>query len=297
MPESKQRWALGPQDIGVTHPNTGKPWAFRGGATRPPPTQTQPPPTPTQPLPPPTPERLDADLDESVDANEDWLVPELSELISDGLVYVAASIPSDAPGVTKNITRQPTATIVGRLSSHAMFNTFASDVALAFAGHWDSETRADLFRVIAGQIPELCSEYYFRHMVRSLAYVFALDEIPCCDEWYDMTGHTADAIQILKNGKFKPSDVIRYMRLDDDIGIVDSRIFPDDDMSLVLVICQTKSVWDLIQMGDAPMYDLLELAALDTIVGVYQVKLGVKPIVIQHLMKNFGSVTLYNKII
>ena len=227
--------------------------------------------------PPPTPVRLDVGrgLDgDVVDANEDWLAPDLGELISDGLVYVAASIPSDAPGVTQNITQQSTTTIVERLSSHAMFNTFAGAVALAFAGHWNSETRAGLFRVIEGQIPELCSGYFLKHMVRSLAYVFALDEIPCCDEWYDMSSHTADAIQILKNGKFKPSDVVRYMRLDDDIGIVDSHIFPDDDMSLVLAICQTKSVWDLIQRGEAPMYDLLELAALDALVEVYEIKLG-----------------------
>ena len=64
------------------------------------------------------------------------------------------------------------------------------------------------------------------------------------------------------------------MRLDDDIGIVDSHIFSDDDMSLVLAICQTKSVWDLIQRGEAPMYDLFGLAALDALVEVYEIRLG-----------------------
>ena len=248
MPESKQRWALGPQDIGVPHPNTGKPWAFRGGATRPPPTQTQPPPTPTQPLPPPTPERLDADLDEAVDANEGWLAPGLSELISDGLVYVAASIPSGAPGVPPSIIKGSTTAAICRLSSHAMFNAVADVVAVVFADRWKSETRADLIRDIDGQIPDLAG-YYIKHMVRSLAYVFSLDEIPCYNEWYGMTDHTKDAVNILENGKIKPSGVVDYMRRDGDIGIVDSRILPGDDMSLTLAICQAKSVWDLITVA------------------------------------------------
>ena len=133
--------------------------------------------------------------------------------------------------------------------------------------------RADLFRVIEGRIPDLAG-YYIKNVVRSLACVFKLDGIPCCDEWYDMTGHTADAIQILKNGKVKPSDVVGYMRLDDDIGIVDTNILPGDDMSLVLAVCQTKSVWDLIQMEEAPMYDLFDLVALDVLVEVYENGLG-----------------------
>ena len=37
---------------------------------------------------------------------------------------------------------------------------------------------------------------------------------------------------------------------------------------------ETKSVWDLIQMEEAPMYDLLELAALDVLVEVYEIRLG-----------------------
>ena len=272
---SLQRWPMYQIDIGVDHPNLHKSWAF-------PTDDTQPPPSPMPTRPPPTPVRLNVNPDEAVDsdgdfqalANGEWFAPDLGELISDGLVGVDASIPSDAPGVTKNIAQQSTSMIVEQLSSHVMFNTFAGAVALAFHGHWNFETRAGLFRDIEGKIPELCSGYFLTHMVRSLSYVFSLDEIPCCDEWYDMSSHTADAVNILTNGKFKPSDVVRYMRLDDDIGIVDSRIFPDDDMSLVLAICQTKSVWDLIQRGEAPMYDLLELAALDTLVEVYQIKLG-----------------------
>ena len=71
-------------------------------------------------------------------------------------------------------------------------------------------------------------------MVRSLAYVFALDEIPCCDKYYEMRSHTGDAIQMLKKCKIKPSDVFDYMRVcnGDDIGIVDNRLLPDDGMVL-----------------------------------------------------------------
>ena len=155
-----------------------------------------------------------------------------------------------------------------------MCKTVTNAIARAFAGPWNSKTRADLFRVIEGQIQDLCSGYYLKHMVRSLAYVFALDEIPCCDEWYDMTGHTADAIRILKNGEMKPSGVVACMRRDDDIGNADTHILPDDDISLVLAICQTKSVWDLIQREEAPMYDLLGLAALNALVEVYEIRLG-----------------------
>ena len=58
-----------------------------------------------------------------------------------------------------------------------MFNTFAGAGARAFVGHWNSETRAGLFRVIIeGQVPDLGPGYCLKHLVRSLAYVFALDE-------------------------------------------------------------------------------------------------------------------------
>ena len=52
-----------------------------------------------------------------------------------------------------------------------MPNTVDAAVASAFDGPWNSETRADLFRVIENQIPDLDTGYYLKHMQGPFARV------------------------------------------------------------------------------------------------------------------------------
>ena len=109
-------------------------------------------------------------------------------------------------------------------------------------------------------------------MVRSLSYVSGLDAIPCCDKYFKMSRHNSDAINMLKNAEWKPSDIIDYMRNDSDgLGVVNECTLVNDDMSLELVISQTKSVWGAINFGNSPVvYDLWELAAYDALKGIYE---------------------------
>ena len=160
--------------------------------------------------------------------------------------------------------------IVTRLSSHEMFMSVVTKIAIAFDGRWNSETRDRLVDDIAHKIPDLDSGYFLKHMIRSVSYVSGLDAIPCRDKYFKMSRHNSDAIQMLENAKWKPSDIIDYMRGDSDgLGVVDERTLVNDDMVLELVICQTKSIWDAINFGKSSVYDLADLADYDACKGIY----------------------------
>jgi hypothetical protein len=139
-------------------------------------------------------------------------------------------------------------------------------------------------------------------MIRSLSYVFGLDEIPCRDTYFKMSRHNSDAINMLKNAEWKPSDIIDYMRNDSDgLGVVHECTLVNDDMSLELVICQTKSVWGAINFGNSPVvYDLWELAAYDALKGIYedewQATIGDGNISNGEVGITYASLTAYNKL-
>ena len=60
------------------------------------------------------------------------------------------------------------------------------------------------------------------------------------------------------------------MRGDSDgLGVVDERTLVNDGMVLELVICQTKSIYDAINFGKSPVYDLLDLSDYDALKGIY----------------------------
>jgi len=176
IPGSEQRWPIGPLDIGVPHPNAGKPWASSGGATQPPPPQTQLPPPQTQPPPPQTQPPMFDDLAGELDLgdNGDWFddLPTLAERISGALRHV------DVPGTDFTSTA-----IVTRMSSHEMFMSVVTKIKIAFDGRWNSETRDRLVGDIAYKIPDLDSGYFLKHMIRSVSYVSGLDAIPCRDKY------------------------------------------------------------------------------------------------------------------
>ena len=264
---SLQRWPMYQIDIGVDHPNMHKSWAFPTNDTQSPTNDTQPLTNDTQPpsspmttRPPPTPAHLDVDLGEAVDADEDWLAQGLGELISNGLVYVESTGPN----------KFTTTAVVERLSSHEMFMSVVAKIAIAFGGQWDYETRDSLVSGIEHKIPDLDTGYLLKHMIRSLSYVFGLAEIPCRDKYFEMSRHNSDAIRMLENAGWKPSDIIDYMRNDSDgLGVVNECTLVDDDMVLELVICQTKSIWDAINFGQSSVYDLVDLADYDACKGIY----------------------------
>ena len=46
--------------------------------------------------------------------------------------------------------------------------------------------------------------------------------------------------------------MVNYLRDPGELGSVSTGIFPDDDMALGLVICQTKGIWDVIHLELTP---------------------------------------------
>ena len=125
-------------------------------------------------------------------------------------------------------------------------------------------------------------------MVRSLSYIYGLENIPCNETYYNMSGHNDKAIEQFKELKTTPGELIRYLRLDDEHGPVDERILPDGDMALELATCQTASIWNGINDGLGtgpdremlPVFDLGQLAScndgqLDVLTDVYEPRGGV----------------------
>ena len=230
-----------------------------------------PPPPPTQPLPPPTLDGPVGDLDndwldrlaDGLDNNDDWLSRGLVERILGALQYVE-------PTGTSEFT---STAVVERLSSHEKFMSVVAEIANAFDGHWNSDTRDRLVGDIEHTIPDLYAGYYLKHMIRSLSCVSGLDGIPRRDTYFKMSRHNTDAIQMLVNAGWRPSDIIDYMRNDSDgLGVVNDATLVDDDMVLELVICQAKSVWDAINYGKSPVYDLYKLADYDALTEIYKNK-------------------------
>ena len=125
-------------------------------------------------------------------------------------------------------------------------------------------------------IPGL-SGYYTKHMVRSLSYVYGLDNTPCSEAYYNTSGHNDKATEQLKELKTTPGKLIRYLRLDDEHVPVDERTLPDGDMALELEICQTASIWNGTNDGQGtgpgrvmlPVFGLVQLASCN--VGQFDV--------------------------
>ena len=116
-----------------------------------------------------------------------------------------------------------------------------------------------------------------KHLVRSLSYVYELENIPCYQKYYDMSPHVKQAIKMLEKAKIKPSCIIDYMRTRDELGFVPAEILPDDDMALGLVICQTTKIWNIIHhvptqdRSQKPllMYDMRALAKCNDVLDIY----------------------------
>ena len=168
---------------------------------------------------------------------------------------------------------------VERLAPHREFETVAGIASSAFeAGAeiplwWNAETRDDLVLNIAGKIPEL-DNYYLKHMVRSLASVLQLDDIPCRSTYYNMSKHNDAAITLLEKVKVTPSMIIEGLRAHTDLGTANRSLLPDDDMLLELAICQTWAIFDDILIGKLPVYNLQELSNFDALEQIYSREWG-----------------------
>ena len=163
---------------------------------------------------------------------------------------------------------------VERLASHPKIETVANSLSSAFdlatglEYWWKAETRDELVRIIAGKIPEL-NNYYLKHMVRSLAYVHRLDDIPCKSTYYNMSKHNDEAIDLFEKAEVTPIMVIEDLRAHNDLSYVNRYFLPDDDMMLELAICQTWSVFVKILNGELPVYDLKELSNFGALEEIY----------------------------
>ena len=75
---------------------------------------------------------------------------------------------------------------------------------------------------------------------------------------------------MLAAGNIKPSGIIGYLRDDDELGVVDEVLLPDDDMALELVICQTYGIFKkLVEDDKTKVYGFPDLANINAIIEIY----------------------------
>ena len=159
------------------------------------------------------------------------------------------------PGIDNHMCPRLTTRIVEEIVCHPSFLKLADDIKTAFDGPWTATTRDLLIRAHADKIPELRG-YFLHHMIRSLSYVYKLSDIPCGGTYVNMSGKNGEAILLLEAGNIKPSGIIEYLRVDDELGVVDEVRLPDDDMALELVICQSYGIFkELVQDDKIKVYD------------------------------------------
>ena len=129
---------------------------------------------------------------------------------------------------------------------------------------------------IKGKIPAL-KYYELMHLIRSLSYVYVLENIPYNQKYYVMSAHVKKGgIKLVEIGK-KPISVVNYLRVNGELGVVPADILPDDDMVLGLAICQTSTIWEMINHVPTPdrtqkpllIYNLVELASCKDVLGIY----------------------------
>ena len=119
--------------------------------------------------------------------------------------------------------------------------------------------------------------YELMHLIRSLSYVYELENIPCDQEYYGMSAHVKQAaIELEEIGQEAdrrdelPARRRRARRCHE-------VLLPDDDMSLGLLICQTRAIWDGIHHVPTQdrtqkpllMCNLVELASCNGVMGIY----------------------------
>ena len=199
---------------------------------------------------------------------------ELETRITVGLEKeVDSTIPEYTPGITGVIS---TIEVIVGITTHPSFPFVARAISDAFKPNvpWTAQTRDALVRQIEGKIPTL-NGYELKHLIRSLSYVYELENIPCRSTYYGMSAHVNEAVRMLEKMGKKPSDIIAYLRYDDELGVVDEVLLPDDDMALDLAICQAKTIWDGIHRLPTPrrprllVYDFTELASCKGVLDIY----------------------------
>ena len=198
------------------------------------------------------------------------VVVSIDTRIAVALRSVQPRIPEREPGITDGIRVLSEIEIVKEITTHHSFPLVARAISDAFKPDvpWTAQTRDRLVDKIKGKLPEF-DDYEIMHLIRSLSYVYELENISCGQKYYDMSFHVKQAgIELEKMGK-KPIDVMNYLRTRDELGVVSVDIIPNDDMLLGLAICQTKTIRNAIHHVPTPdrpqkpllMYNLVELAS------------------------------------
>ena len=155
--------------------------------------------------------------------------------------------PRGTPGITDGIRVLSEIEIVKEITTHPAFPLVARAISDAFKPDvpWTAQTRDRLVNQIKGKLPEF-DDYEIMHLIRSLSYVYELENISCGQKYYDMSFHVKQAgIELMDIG-ITPNNIIDYLRTPDELGAVSTDIFPDGDMLLGLAICQTKTIWNAI---------------------------------------------------
>ena len=133
--------------------------------------------------------------------------------IAVALRSVEPVIPQWTPGISDGIRVLSEIEIVKEITTHPAFPLVARAISDAFKPDvpWTAQTRDRLVNQIKGKLPEF-DDYELMHLVRSLSYVYELENITCGQKYYDMSFHVKQAgIELEKIGN-KPNDVMNYLR-------------------------------------------------------------------------------------
>lgn len=151
--------------------------------------------------------------------------PPLDAMIMKALGFVDSAISLYEPGVG-GFGPDCTAEIVKRIALHSSVGTVVVAISDALDGSWTAETRDRLLRD-SPATPNL-NNYFPKHLVRSLAFVYEKDNIPCSATYLNISGHNNEAIKMLTNLKTMPSDIITNMRARNELGVVGEDLLRND---------------------------------------------------------------------
>ena len=161
--------------------------------------------------------------------------------------------------------------IISHSAFESVYSTISDAIGLAELGEesWTASTRDGLVHQIEGKIPALDKGYNLLHLVRSLSYVFKLQNIPCDNTYCEMSSHTKMTIKILGDVKIKPIVVMEYFRANGINSPAPASMLPDDIMVLSLVLCQAMAILCRIKEGKSHVYDHWHLAAFNALKKIY----------------------------